>query len=72
MTTCVTTSSFTWLKLVIQRYYRDVYLARRNCFLALYVRDKRLGTQFHPEKSGPDGLSLVSAFVKQLSRVVVP
>jgi glutamine amidotransferase len=41
-------------------------------FPSVVVRDNVWGTQFHPEKSGPDGLSLVSAFVNQHSPVVVP
>jgi glutamine amidotransferase len=38
---------------------------------SVIVRDNVWGTQFHPEKSGPDGLALVSAFVKQVSPVAV-
>jgi glutamine amidotransferase len=36
---------------------------------SVVVRDNVWGTQFHPEKSGTDGLALVSAFVKQLAPV---
>jgi glutamine amidotransferase len=36
---------------------------------SVVVRDNVWGTQFHPEKSGTDGLTLVSAFVKQLAQV---
>ncbi|MDP9354829.1 MAG: imidazole glycerol phosphate synthase subunit HisH [Chloroflexota bacterium] len=32
-------------------------------FPSVVVRDNVWGTQFHPEKSGPDGLELVRAFV---------
>ncbi|MDP9370639.1 MAG: imidazole glycerol phosphate synthase subunit HisH [Chloroflexota bacterium] len=32
-------------------------------FPSVVVRDNVWGTQFHPEKSGPDGLALVRAFV---------
>jgi imidazole glycerol-phosphate synthase subunit HisH len=37
---------------------------------SVVVRDNVWGTQFHPEKSGTDGLALVSAFVKQLAPLV--
>jgi glutamine amidotransferase len=36
---------------------------------SVVVRDNIWGAQFHPEKSGTDGLALVSAFVKQLAPV---
>jgi imidazole glycerol-phosphate synthase subunit HisH len=36
---------------------------------SVVVRDNVWGTQFHPEKSGTDGLTLISAFVKQLAPV---
>jgi imidazole glycerol-phosphate synthase subunit HisH len=36
---------------------------------SVVVRDNIWGTQFHPEKSGTDGLALVSAFVKQVAPV---
>jgi glutamine amidotransferase len=39
-------------------------------YACVVVRDKVWGTQFHPEKSGTDGLALVSAFVKQLVPVI--
>jgi glutamine amidotransferase len=39
---------------------------------SVVVRDNVWGTQFHPEKSGTDGLALVSSFVKQLAPVTVP
>ena len=35
-------------------------------FPSVVVHDNIWGTQFHPEKSGPDGLGLVRAFVGQL------
>lgn len=36
-------------------------------FPSVVVRDNVWGTQFHPEKSGPDGLALVRAFVEMVS-----
>ena len=35
-------------------------------FPSVVVRDNVWGTQFHPEKSGPDGLALVRAFVESV------
>ncbi len=35
-------------------------------FPSVVVRDNVWGTQFHPEKSGPDGLALVRAFVETI------
>ena len=35
-------------------------------FPSVIVRDHVWGTQFHPEKSGPDGLALVRAFVREV------
>lgn len=36
-------------------------------FPSIVVRDNVWGTQFHPEKSGGDGLALIARFVGQLS-----
>jgi imidazole glycerol-phosphate synthase subunit HisH len=38
-------------------------------YASVVVRDSVWGTQFHPEKSGTDGLALISAFVRQLAPV---
>jgi imidazole glycerol-phosphate synthase subunit HisH len=40
-------------------------------FPSIVARDNILGTQFHPEKSGEDGLALVAAFVNKLEPAVV-
>lgn len=36
-------------------------------FPSAVIRDRVWGTQFHPEKSGPDGLAFVRAFVDQIA-----
>ncbi len=40
-----------------------------DVFPSVVIRDRVWGTQFHPEKSGPDGLSLVRAFVTEAARL---
>ncbi len=40
-----------------------------DVFPSVVIRDRVWGTQFHPEKSGPDGLSLVRAFVAEAARL---
>ncbi len=40
-------------------------------FPSVVARDNIWGTQFHPEKSGEDGLALVAAFVNKLEPAVV-
>ena len=37
-----------------------------DVFPSVVIRDRVWGTQFHPEKSGADGLALVAAFVRQV------
>ncbi|MBA3336754.1 MAG: hypothetical protein H0T49_04255 [Chloroflexia bacterium] len=45
-------------------------------FPSVVVDNNVWGTQFHPEKSGPDGLALVAAFVQTAlltsARQVIP
>ncbi len=38
-------------------------------FPSVIVRDHVWGTQFHPEKSGADGLALVAAFVREVETI---
>jgi glutamine amidotransferase len=35
-------------------------------FASIVIRDNVWGTQFHPEKSGPDGIALIREFVRQV------
>jgi len=41
-------------------------------FPSVVVRDNVWGTQFHPEKSGADGLAFVRRFVAQLDQAAMP
>jgi imidazole glycerol-phosphate synthase subunit HisH len=41
-------------------------------FASVVAHDNIWGTQFHPEKSGDDGLAIVQSFVNQLSPVASP
>jgi len=40
-----------------------------DVFPSVVIRDRVWATQFHPEKSGPDGLALVRAFVAEAARL---
>jgi glutamine amidotransferase len=42
-----------------------------EAFPSIVAHDNIWGTQFHPEKSGEDGLALVAAFVNKLAPAVV-